>query len=71
MVDILKQKGQVFLRLDYIMKGIKKKKEKKTKKDGDHLTPRDYMDCINIVSCQSLKSSRYGPKHLNIHEMMT
>ena len=78
MVDILKKKGQVFSRLDYIMKeksrtcvGIKKKKEKKTKKDGDHLTPRDYMDCINIVSCQSLKPSRYGPKQLNIHEMMT
>ena len=85
MVDILKQKGQVFSRLDYIKKenlnfynthvlvlvSKKKKEKKKLKKDGDHLTPCDCMNCINIVSCQSLKPSRYGPKQLNIHEMMT
>ena len=76
MVDILKQKGRVFSRLDYIKKENlnfvilsylcwyqkKKRKKKKLKKDGDHLILCDCMDCINIVSCQSLKPSRYGPK---------
>ena len=61
MVDILKQKGQVFSRLDYIKKEnlnfyntlvlvlvSKKKGKKKLKKDGDHLTPCDCMDCILV-----------------------